>query len=315
MELPDEDTTCAICFEDVDNQIELPCSCKVVYCAQCWDRSLAQSFNAYGQARCPTCRLPICVDFDAERVCLVFSRATELLSNDLEGLDVVNARQVKEASKTDAVKKLRQQALPAQVRLLQNHGRRHPGLNEIAQSVEGQLRRMTVDELKQHIKMIGASSDDCLEKEDLVLCILENKQMLGRVLGEKFTELTDELPACVCGSSLIRVSGEERTMRCCDKMPMLSGAPRDSSNYRNVFERLASLQSSICFCDLCGESVPTANAVWTCKNGDTTILHATSYDVCDECFMKYSACGESMPSSDPGPAADMDMTGSVVDNP
>jgi len=314
MEVPAEDVTCAICFEEVSTQMTLPCTCNVVYCAQCWDRSLAQSFNAYGQARCPTCRGPICVDFDPEEVCLVFSRASAPLSTDLEGLGVHDARTVKEQSKNDAVQKLRQQALPAQVRLLQKHGWRHPGLKEMASAPEVELRRMPVSELSQHMATLGGSSvdssspqgTDC-EKEELVRCLAQKKEVMCRVLGERLASLTEELPACVCGSSLIRVSGEERTMRCCDKMAMLSGFARDSNNYRMVFERLTVLQRSICFCDLCGESVPTANSVWTCKNGDTTILHATSYDVCDECFMKYAVLGEIMPSSSPR-VVDTEMT-------
>jgi len=247
------------------------------------------------------------VDFDPERVCLIFSKALPS-STDSEGWDA-DSRQVKETSKTAAVQKLRNQALPAQIRLLQNHGRRHPGLEELTRAPEVQLRGMSVCELKEHITTLGGSSADCLEKEDLVRCLLQKKEMLGRVLGKKFADFTDELPSCVCGSSLIRVTGEERTMRCCDKMPYLSGVPRESTNYQLVLSRLTSMQSSICFCDLCGESVPIANAVWTCKNGDTTILHATSYDVCDECFMKFAARGEAMPSAEPCTALeDAEMT-------
>lgn len=314
MDLQDEEVSCcAICFEEIDiHQQELPCSCNVAYCAQCWDRALAHSFNASldGQARCPTCRGPICVDFDPERVCLLFSRAPTETSEDSTCRDSQDPRQRRESRKNEAVQKLRQQALPAQIRLLQKYGVRHPGLKEIAETPEVELRRMSVAELKSQISHLGGSSEDCLEKEDLVRCLADKKELLGRVLGEKFAASTDDLPSCVCGSKLLRVSGEERTMRCCDKMQMLSGVSRDSQNYRTVFERLTSMQSSICFCDLCGSSVPTANAVWTCENGDSTILHATSYDVCDECYMKYAALGESMPSADPSAVVDTEMTNS-----
>jgi len=311
MELLEENHCCAICFEEVGWTPALPCACNVLYCALCWDRSLAHSFNASGQARCPTCRGAVHVDFDPERLCLVFSRAAVPSTPELEGLGFHDARQVKEASKNEAVQKLRQQALPAQVRLLQAHGGLHPGLNDIARQPADQMRRMSVLDLERHIASIGGSSDECLGKEDLVCrCLQEatEKQMIGRVLGEMFTAVTERLPACCCGSSLVRVSGEERTMRCCDKMPMLSGLPRDSHHYQVIFTRLTSVQTSICFCDLCGTSVPTANAVWTCKNGDTTILHATSYDVCDECFMRHAACGESLDISEEPSAMDVDMS-------
>jgi hypothetical protein len=244
------------------------------------------------------------VDFDADKVRLIFSRAPAETFPVMEGLSSYDARKNLEALRQDAVQKLRAQAFPAQVRLLQNHSIRHPGLKEIAQAPDQELRKMTVTELRQHVASIGGNCEECLEKEDLIRCLIENREMMGRVLGGRFMEATEELPSCVCGSSLLRVSGEERTMRCCDKMQILSGAPRDSPNYRLVFERLKSMQSSICFCDLCNTSVPTQNAVWTCKNGDSTILHATSYDVCDECFMKHGALGETMPM----PVEESDMT-------
>jgi hypothetical protein len=238
------------------------------------------------------------VDYDAERLCIVFSRSDVALSHELEGMGASDARLAKESSKTEAVRKLREQALPAQIRLLQNYGKRHPILNEVAQEKEAYLRRMSIQELRGHAAAFGSICEDSLEKDDLVKCLLDKNEMIGRVLGETFVNATDESPACVCGSSLVRVSGPERTMRCCDKMPPLAGVPRNSPNYRVVYERLTATQTSICFCDLCGDSVPTANAVWTCKNGDTTILHATSYDVCDECFMKYAALDEPMTAMD-----------------
>jgi len=303
MELPEEALICAICFEEAEQTTELPCTCNVTFCSQCWDRALAQSFNSSGQAKCPTCRGPVCVDFDPDRVCLVFSRATppsQLTSSG--GLHDVDPRMSREASKTEAVQKLRQQALPAQVRLLQNHGMCHPSLKEMVRTPEVQLWRMSVAELKHHIASAGSSSEGCLEKHDLVRRLLQEataKQVMGRVLGEQLASVSEELPACVCGSSLVRVSGAERAMRCCDKMPLLSGVPRGTPHYQAVFDRF-SMQSSICFCDLCGNSVPIANAVWTCKNGDTTILHATSYDVCDECFMRHAGCeGSGMDVNEP----------------
>lgn len=310
----DEYLQCAICLDDVEQSIEIPCACNVFYCAQCWDRALAQSFNSTGEARCPTCRLAVCVDFDPERICLLFSRAPvpALREPECFGARSWNeARQLREATKQEAVQKLRQQALPAQIRLLQSHGRRNPELREVARTPEWQLRRMSVRDLKHHLTVVGGSSDDCLDIDDLVCRLLQEanmKKMMGRVLGRKFAASTEHLPACVCGSSLVRVSGAERTMRCCDKMPQLAGSSRASPYYQNAFERLSALQRSVCFCDLCGDSVPTANAVWTCKNGDSTILHATSYDVCDECFMRYAAFGEAIPCSKAAPIVDTELS-------
>jgi len=309
-----DDFQCAICFEDVEQTIEIPCACNVVYCAQCWDRALAQSFNSTGEARCPTCRVVVCVDFDPESICLLFSRAPvpALPAPECFGARSWHeARQLREATKQEAVQKLRQQALPAQIRLLQSHGRRNPELSEVARTPELQLRRMSVLDLKRYLTIVGISRNDCLDKADLVRRLVQEaniKKMIGCVLCEKLASSTDYLPGCVCGSSLVRVSGAERTMRCCDKMPQLAGSSRDSPYYQNAFERLSALQRSVCFCDLCGDSVPTANAVWTCENGDSTILHATSYDVCDECFMRYAAFGEAIPSPTAKPVVDIEMT-------
>merc|ERR1712007_230037 len=37
-------------------------------------------------------------------------------------------------------------------------------------------------------------------------------------------------------------------------------------------------------CDLCSKPMTFTSGMWTCRNDDLTILHATSWDVCDRCF-------------------------------
>ena len=32
-------------------------------------------------------------------------------------------------------------------------------------------------------------------------------------------------------------------------------------------------------------------AVYTCDNGERTILHPTTYDVCEACFVRYAVSG------------------------
>ena len=39
-------------------------------------------------------------------------------------------------------------------------------------------------------------------------------------------------------------------------------------------------------------------AIWTCENGETTILHATAYDVCERCFVR-NVCGIDLPQPTP----------------
>mmetsp|Transcript_45289 Transcript_45289/g.144319 ORF Transcript_45289/g.144319 Transcript_45289/m.144319 type:complete len:235 (+) Transcript_45289:41-745(+) len=105
--------SCAICYEAVGEGIDLPCSCKVDYCLQCWDKALAKSFNACAKARCPTCRTPIRVDFDGQAGRLAFSA---------EG-DDEDAEQTR--------RRIAEQMRPVQERLLRDYGAANP-LNEEA---------------------------------------------------------------------------------------------------------------------------------------------------------------------------------------
>uniref|UniRef100_A0A7S1LUB6 Uncharacterized protein n=1 Tax=Alexandrium catenella TaxID=2925 RepID=A0A7S1LUB6_ALECA len=90
----------------------------------------------------------------------------------------------------------------------------------------------------------------------------------------------EAVPSCVCGSTLRRVSRSDRVNRICETM--WPGAPRE--------ELIAIILSGQCdvICDICANQVRTCSGVWTCDNGESTILHATAYDVCDACFVDYS---------------------------
>jgi len=105
---PDDDMQCTICYEQISEAIHLPCRCKADYCAQCWDKALAKSFNSCAKARCPTCRAPVRVDFDETLDRLVFSAE----SAD-EDADSTRAR-------------LALQLRPVQVRMLKDFGSAHP---------------------------------------------------------------------------------------------------------------------------------------------------------------------------------------------
>mmetsp|Transcript_108693 Transcript_108693/g.307403 ORF Transcript_108693/g.307403 Transcript_108693/m.307403 type:complete len:251 (+) Transcript_108693:77-829(+) len=99
---------CAICYEAVAQGIELPCNCKVDYCMQCWDKALAKSFNACAQARCPTCRTPVRVDFCPDTGCPTFT--PEYTEEDADSLR----------------RRICEQMKPFQVRILQEFGAAHP---------------------------------------------------------------------------------------------------------------------------------------------------------------------------------------------
>eukprot|EP00929_Paragymnodinium_shiwhaense_P079034 TRINITY_DN4105_c0_g1_i1.p1 TRINITY_DN4105_c0_g1~~TRINITY_DN4105_c0_g1_i1.p1 ORF type:complete len:327 (-),score=62.89 TRINITY_DN4105_c0_g1_i1:202-1182(-) len=279
---------CVVCFEAVCEKTSLPCACNVAYCIRCWDRALAQSFHSCGQARCPTCRLPVQVDFDAERGCLVFSKESSPFHlADCRGMDSEEERRAID-SRTRATAKLREQALPAQVRLLEVHGASNPALAAIAHCPEENLVMAPEETLKRYIKAFGGSFDDCESKQGLVCRLLEVAEStlsLAPLLGDSMATACVSPPSCVCGSALERVSGAERARRCCEKL--VPGSPPGSVAFESTLARLTMSGTAICFCDLCTSFVPINDAVWTCKNGDSTILHATSYDVCDRCFMRY----------------------------
>merc|ERR1712224_1105161 len=148
--------------------VELPCARKATYCTKCWDHALAQSLNSTGEASCPTCRGHVHVDFDPDKLCLVFSRAQTPPAEVADESAVDGSRQTKNVKRQDVIKRLRWQALPAQVKLLRAHGKRNPALREMALTPEAQFHMMSVSDLKQHIVSLGHSSADCLEKSDLV---------------------------------------------------------------------------------------------------------------------------------------------------
>lgn len=112
----DEDTECIICFEALESRggpVQLPCSCRVVYCHLCWDRALAASMSATGQALCPSCRCPMYVDFDPQKGHLCFSRAPVSPGG--------------EVAADNWRKRLYKQARPRQIELLQQYGAQGTG--------------------------------------------------------------------------------------------------------------------------------------------------------------------------------------------
>lgn len=288
---------CAICFESLYQEIALPCSCKVSYCARCWDRSLAQSLNSCGQARCPTCRAIVHVDFDTDRACLVFSRELDPFVFELSTAGPEDFKRVLEG-RAHAIGTLREKARPAQIRLLEQHGLAHPEFHDIVDRFDIHLFGLSIAELSTSILSLGGAIVDCSEKTDLVKRLQDivnsgdqqaiaehgRESRLAHVLGSAFVTASREAPKCVCGSFLKRVSGRERACMC------LRGLSPGSPGFEEAFNRVTMGDSSGCFCDLCTENVPLSSYVWTCENENSTVLHATSYDVCDGCFLRFT-CG------------------------
>lgn len=232
----DASFTCAICFGDFEQRADLPCDCKVAYCAACWDQALARSFQASGCAQCPTCRAAVRADFDPMKESLVFTRDADMrLSGD--------ACQSRVASHQ---RDLAAKALPVQIRLLRRFGQALP-----------------------HHLLVSPS---------------ESAKLDPSTHAELCATAVSERPLCICGSFLHRLSAEQRAhLWCRMRAPDLNP---DSPQFAQLLLSAQSTGSS--YCDLCDTCTPPHSSVWTCSNGDRTIMHANAFDICDACFVKHA---------------------------
>jgi len=307
---------CGICFEAVHETTVLPCSCKIDYCTLCWNKALARSFTSCGQARCPSCRGLVRVDFDAEANRLVFSKESEDMTYDhevsvrrgLRGMAVdfenlgspeqIEAHRAKAHRalqdsrhisnlRSETIERLAQQAMPAQVRILERFGEANSSLAELMNCPQSELCKWSAAALKESIISFGGDPSNCLEKSELVDRLLETAS-LKNILA-RWVSTCCAAPSCVCGSSLVRENGADRFRR--QLGPGLSEA--------DFADRMAAMNESSVICDLCDSHVDLLGSafVWTCENGDATILHATAYDICNDCFMKNTCHQDAEPSS------------------
>lgn len=91
-------------------------------------------------------------------------------------------------------------------------------------------------------------------------------------------------PRCICGASLQRLSAEQRaSLWCRQRVPELR---TDSPRFAQLLLRAQDV--GISYCDMCDASTPPGRSVWTCSNGDRTIMHANAFDICDACFVKHA---------------------------
>lgn len=249
------------------------------------------------------------VDFDAEANRLVFSRDSVDMSNEQlrqlagqqSGQDRARlAQEMKRLSRLheETIERLAQQAMPAQIRILEQFGTSHVELANMRKDSDSELGKESISSLKGYINALGGDPKDCLEKSDLVKYLQEvaSKENVWAVWASaKF-----EAPNCVCGSSLIRVNGNDRLRRQCKAQGMT-----DAQVDRCVNEMRARRTISI-ICDLCDTHVKLqeSSIIWTCENGTETILHATAYDICNDCFVRHTCvpCSEaSSTASDSSP--------------
>jgi len=114
---------------------------------------------------------------------------------------------------------------------------------------------------------------------------LRPKQIaLIRQFGEQcdskgeMTRRSSCFPRCVCGSNMRYVTIKDRVWQLIHEGPTVP----PESLVPIIMEQI--LQSPPIMCDLCETNVQADGGVWSCENGQRTMLHSAAYDVCEACF-------------------------------
>eukprot|EP00929_Paragymnodinium_shiwhaense_P062161 TRINITY_DN3102_c0_g1_i2.p1 TRINITY_DN3102_c0_g1~~TRINITY_DN3102_c0_g1_i2.p1 ORF type:complete len:337 (-),score=29.86 TRINITY_DN3102_c0_g1_i2:201-1211(-) len=295
---------CAICLETVAESVDLPCRCKIMYCFQCWDRCLAESFNSQGAASCPTCRTPVKVDFEAESGRLLFSEAPPLPRKprledlgprpsreaDAEayalwlGRAIALEREYHEAF-ASAVKadidRLIDQAIPAQERILQRYGDTSAAFKSVPDCAEEALKKFSVAELQALAASVGSPADDFTDVHDITEHLRTATTCEEALLSCWAQASCAAAPRCVCGGALRYVVGRERI---CRMLRNFRGIDETHPRFEEIVAKFTTENSTCATCDLCRKNVNIKEGTWTCERGRKTIFHATAYDVCVQCF-------------------------------
>lgn len=189
---------CAICFDEIDLAAVLPCKCNVMYCTRCWDRALAQSLQFAHQARCPTCRCPVHVDFDADKGHLVFSNAHD---------------DDPEPDPEELANRLSHQTRSTQIRILQEYGESEDSgrLKSLVETPTEWLQATSIPDLTDCVSFIESDIDyGCarqnLDKADLIQYATDAlaSRFAKNALVSRFATLSKVAPKCICGSCLQR---------------------------------------------------------------------------------------------------------------
>lgn len=190
--------------------------------------------------------------------------------------------------RSKTIQRLRHQAMPAQIQLLQQYGQDNTSLLNVRENATETLAKTSVSSLKGLMEVAHIDAHGCLEKSDLIAKLVDSVGMDS--LCALWASQKCVAPKCVCHSSLRRVDGVERFRSMLDNTEAIS-----DEELEHRLRQIHISGGSIVVCDICEESVPLLSKrsyVWTCENHSSTILHATSYDVCDKCFAQRT-CTES----------------------
>lgn len=224
------------------------------------------------------------VNFDADKGCLVFSSQSQKDEDDTQRSK--KAKQSRKEMRKQFLDRLYEQARPAQAQTLKQFGESENNgkLKALVEAPTEWLQARPVSELKEHVAAMGGDTRDCLEKADLVRC-LQDIAGSTHALVSQFAAASQSVPKCVCGSSLQRLTGADRAIRALERH--CPGIAPGSAQFQMVFNSLTANGDAGIVCDLCDTHCALKDMVWTCENGNDTILHANAYDVCDLCFVRH----------------------------
>ena len=202
-------------------------------------------------------------------------------------------------SVSQTINRLAEQAAPLMTSSLRAYGEAHATLRAQAEDSSAFASR-SIRELKALIVELGGSPAGCLDKTDLVECLLQTAG--GTKQCSAFCVAVDEQAGgadddesaksglrCVCGGRLLRTGGRERCKQLFRSERGFSEI--SAAQLEQVVDMQLASGGSIVICDLCDESLRPSDAVYTCDNGGHTILHPTTYDVCVTCFVRYAIDG------------------------
>lgn len=254
--------SCGICFEPLEGSVlELPCACKVSFCTACWDRSLCESFKTCGEARCPTCRLPVQVDFDAERNCLLFSRQVQDVEEREGSMSAFWARSTR-ANHTR--ERIIEQVRPAQIRNLQRFGAKQALLGTKVLALAPQLapkcvcggsffKQSVLDRARKYLRRSIPEDHDVLGRPLMFETFVRQNLDAGRVtftcdVCGKFLETDGMVWTCenddrtilhsttydICGDCVDRVTSDRDGAFPEPKGPPISYGPGESAEFSDT---------------------------------------------------------------------------------
>jgi len=297
-------------------------ACNVSYCPKCWDRALASSLTSGDRSRCPTCRGAVRVDFDPIECRLVFSREVEDQEVDRQRLrqqieqefsrdetypdgrpdlepmiEQLVQRFSDDRRRQETIERLARQACPAMTRILGRYRESHDAhIKGFLQNPAAALEKLPASDLRQQIDILGGlreqtdaagcAGDSRHEEADLVQRLIEVAG--GPSVASFLISTSLEAPRCVCGGALERMSSNDRTRLWLRKLGY-SPYNLDEELQRHV-EMGRGTQM---VCDICDTEVSFGTFMWSCSCSDTTVLHATTYDICEACFTRHACAVDS----------------------